>query len=423
MPEVMLIAALGLLACVIILQIISFKRSSGLPQISNRLDMLEKSSERAERAFREETANSREESGKQSQNLREEVSSTIKGAGDTQIKTLTEMSKNQQGQLESLRAIVEQKLTQLQEDNAKKLEQMRQTVDEKLQGTLEKRLSESFKLVSERLEQVYQGLGEMRVLAAGVGDLKKVLTNVKVRGTWGEIQLGNLLEQALSPEQFESNVATKEGGNERVEFAVKLPGRDGQSGGNVWLPIDAKFPKEDYDRLIEASERADPAGVEEAGKQLELRIKASARDICEKYLNPPTTTDFGIMFLPSEGLYAEVLRRPGLVEGLQRDFRVNVSGPTTLLALLNSLQMGFRTLAIQKRSSDVWLILGAIKTEFGKFGDVINKVQKKLTEASNVIDSAAVRTRAIERKLRDVEQLPADRAESLIGIDAKDPKE
>jgi DNA recombination protein RmuC len=288
---------------------------------------------------------------------------------------------------------------------------------------LEKRLGESFRQVSERLEQVHKGLGEMQNLAIGVGDLKKVLTNVKTRGTWGEMQLGNLLEQILTPEQYAQNVATKQGSAERVEFAIKLPGRDTHDGKTVWLPIDAKFPKEDYERLVEASERADADAVEQAAKQLELRIKAEAGDIRDKYIDPPNTTDFGILFLPTESLYAEVLRRNGLMETLQREFRVVVTGPTTLAALLNSLQMGFRTLAIEKRSSEVWAVLGAIKTEFGKFGGIIEKVQKKLQEASNVIDTAATRTRTIERKLRTVEGLPTNEATALLGEAETEPSE
>jgi DNA recombination protein RmuC len=255
----------------------------------------------------------------------------------------------------------------------------------------------------------------MQTLASGVGDLKKVLTNIKVRGTWGEMQLGNLLEQILAPEQYDQNVQTKPDSGERVEFALKLPGRDERDGEAVWLPIDAKFPKEDYERLVDASERGDPEAVEEAGKQLENRIKLEAKDIRDKYIDPPHTTDFGILYLSTEGLYAEVLRRPGLMTTLQRDYRVNVTGPTTLAALLNSLQMGFRTLAIQKRSSEVWNLLGAIKGEFKKFGEVIEKVETKIREAGNVIEKAKTRSRAIERKLRGVEELPAPAAQAILG--------
>jgi DNA recombination protein RmuC len=290
---------------------------------------------------------------------------------------------------------------------------MRATVDEKLQGTLEKRLGESFKQVSERLEQVYKGLGEMQSLAAGVGDLKKVLTNVKTRGTWGEVQLGAMLEQVLTPDQYAANVAVKEGG-ERVEFAIKLPGRGEDEKEVVWLPVDAKFPVEDYQRLMDAQEKADAESAEGAAKQLETRIKQCAGDICSKYLNPPKTTDFGILFLPTEGLFAEVIRRTGLVEFVQRECRVVIAGPTTLWALLNSLQMGFRTLAIQQRSSEVWNLLSAVKTEWTKYGDVLTKVQKKIHEASETIEQAQTRTRAIGRKLKDVQELPVAEAKAAL---------
>jgi len=305
----------------------------------------------------------------------------------------------------------------MQIDNAKQLEQMRQTVDEKLQGTLEKRLGESFKQVSERLELVHKGLGEMQTLATGVGDLKKVLTNVKTRGTWGEVQLGALLEQVLNPDQFATNVATKDGG-ERVEFAIKLPGQGADKDETIWLPIDAKFPVEDYQRLIEAQERADVEGVEVAGKQLENRVKACARDICGKYLDPPKTTDFGILFLPIEGLFAEVIRRTGLTEAIQRECRVVIAGPTTLWSILNSLQMGFRTLAIQKRSSEVWNLLAAVKTEWTKYGDVLDAVQTKLHQVSDTIEKAKVRSRAVGRKLKDVQELPTGEATALLPLDA-----
>jgi DNA recombination protein RmuC len=305
-----------------------------------------------------------------------------------------------------MRQTVAEGLRTLQEDNSRKLEQMRAVVDEKLQSTLEKRLGESFRQVSERLEQVYKGLGEMRSLATGVGDLKKVLTNVKTRGTWGEIQLGNILEQILTPEQYDVNVVTKKNSNERVEFAIRLPGPNSDRDRVVWLPIDSKFPQEDYQRLMDAQEAADKDLAEKSIKSLEIRIKAEAKDIKEKYIDPPNTTDFGIMFLPVEGLYAEVLRRPGLCDTLQRDHRIVVTGPTTLAALLNSLQMGFRTLVIEKRSSEVWELLGMVKTEFGKFGEVLSKTKKKLQEASNTIGMAEVRSRAIERKLKKVQEVP-----------------
>jgi DNA recombination protein RmuC len=289
-------------------------------------------------------------------------------------------------------------------------------VDEKLQSALEKRLTESFNLVSERLEAVQRGLGEMQDLANGVGDLKRVLTNVKARGTWGEVQLGALLEQVLTPDQYDRNVKTSETSDEMVEFAVKLPGPEEDPDSPVWLPIDAKFPQEDYLRLVDAARGADAEAVEEATASLVRSVVGSAKDIHEKYLNPPATTDFAIMFLPTEGLYAEVLRQPGLLEDIQLKHRVVIAGPTTLAAILNSLRMGFRTLAIEKRSSEVWQVLGAVKTEFDKFGEVLKKVKKQLTTLSNTIDKTEVRTRAMERKLREVEQLPSDSAESILGL-------
>jgi DNA recombination protein RmuC len=327
------------------------------------------------------------------------------------------MSVNAQQQ-ETLRQVVATRLQQIQEDNTKRLDQMRATVDEKLQGTLEKRLGESFKHVSERLEQVHKGLGEMQNLATGVGDLKRVLTNVKSRGGWGEIQLEAILEHLLAPEQFARNVKIGEISGEVVEFALRLPGRGG--GEEVWLPIDAKFPLEDYERLVEAQEKCHTEALETAAKNLTLRIKAEAKTISAKYVAPPKTTDFAILFLPNEGLYAEVIRRPGLVEAIQRDHRVVVAGPTTFAALLNSLQMGFRTLAIQKRSSEVWNLLGAVKTEFGKFGDILAGVKKKLEQASQTMDDAARRSRAIERKLQVVQELPGEESGSLLPNESSD---
>lgn len=329
----------------------------------------------------------------------------------TQLANLTEKNEKKS---DELRTVVEGRLAQLQSDNASKLEEMRRTVDEKLQGTLDKRLGESFKLVSDRLEQVHKGLGEMQSLASGVGDLRRVLTNVKTRGTWGEMQLGNLLDQILTPDQYGRNVRTNPGGGETVEFAIKLPGPDEHDEKVVWLPIDVKFPKEDYELLVDASERCDAEGVEEATKSLERGVRLQARLIRSKYLAPPHTTDFGLLYLPTEGLYAEVLRRPGLVDSIQREQRVVVVGPTTLAALLNSLQMGFRTLAIQKRSSEVWRVLGAVKTEFGKFGDMLDKVKKKLDETGNTIEDAVHRSRQIEKKLRNVEALPVDEGVALL---------
>jgi len=363
---------------------------------------------------------------------RDELQQSLKMSSDSIVRSVGEISatqhvylenvSNRVGQLtqtseqrmDALKAAVETRLQAIQEDNARRLEQMRQTVDEKLQGTLEKRLGDSFRLVSERLELVQKGLGEMRELANGVGDLKRVLTNVKTRGTWGEIQLGALLEQMLTPEQYGVNVATRPGSQDRVEFAVKLPGRDEMEGGVVWMPIDAKFPKEDYERLLAAQDRADPVLAEESSKRLEEQIKRFARDIRDKYVSPPHTTDFAVLFLPVEGLYAEVIRRIGLVESLQQDCRVVVAGPTTLAALLNALQMGFRTLAIQKRSSEVWKLLGAIKTEFGRFSEHLEAVQKKLSQASNSIEDAARKSRTIQRRLREVHELPATDAQALL---------
>jgi DNA recombination protein RmuC len=326
------------------------------------------------------------------------------------------------GQVEGLKGTVESRLSKIQDDNARRLEEMRRTVDEKLEDTLGRRFRESFSGVQELLERVTKGIGEMQILASGVGDLKRVLTNVKARGTWGEVQLGNILEQFLTADQYEKNVATRPGSAEVVEYAVKLPGRDDMEGRVVWLPIDAKFPKEDYERLVEAAERADAAAVDESSRRLDVRIKAEAKNIRDKYIEPPHTTDFGILFLPTEGLYAEVLRRPGLADALQRDFRVTVAGPTTIAAILTSLQMGFRTLQIEKRSSEVWNVLRAVKTEFGKFGDVLGKVQKKLEEAGNVIDAAHRRTRAMDRKLRDVEGLPPAEAQALLGAGEESPE-
>lgn len=327
---------------------------------------------------------------------------------------LDRLTKTNEDKLAEMRATLEAKLKELQTGNEAKLEQMRLTVDEKLHKTLETRLGESFKLVSERLEAVHKGLGDMQTLAADVGNLQKVLTNVKARGTWGEVQLENLLEQMLTAEQYAKNVATKPGSSERVEFAIRLPGRTGDDQP-VWLPIDAKFPREDYERLLEAEDRADAVVAEAAAKQLEIRIRDEAKKIHEKYIAPPYTTDFGLLFLPIEGLYAEVLRRPGLTDRLQREYRVTVAGPTTLAALLNSLQMGFRTLAIEKRSSEVWQVLGAVKTEFGKFGELLARTKKQLDTVSSTLGDAESKSRTIERKLRNVEQLSDPQAHALLG--------
>jgi len=327
-----------------------------------------------------------------------------------------------QAQTEALQQLsdkVEQKLTAIQSDNEKKLEQMRATVDEKLHATLEQRLGESFKQVADRLEQVHKGLGEMQTLARDVGSLSRVLTNVKTRGIYGEVQLAGLLEQVFTAEQYARNVATIPGSSERVEFAIRLPGQR-DDGEPLWLPIDAKFPREDYERLLDAQERADAPGVEAAAKAIETRLRAEARTIREKYIAPPHTTDFGILFVPTEGLYAEALRRPGLLEALQREHKVMLAGPTTLLATLTSLQMGFRTLALEKRSAEVWEVLGAVKTEFGKFGEVLAKTKKKLDEASQTIDLAETRTRAMTRKLKSVEALPDAVAQKLLHLGQPD---
>jgi len=346
-------------------------------EIIRRLEMLD-------RGLRDEFSRNREEGASAAKSQREELGKSLEG----------------------VRAIVDLRLKELQQDNAKQIDKMRATVDEKLQGTLEKRLGESFKLVSDRLEQVHKGLGAMQQLASDVGGLQKVLSNVKMRGGWGEVQLGSLLEQVLTADQFARNVKTRDESAERVEFAIKLPGDE--NGAPVWLPIDAKFPTEDYQRLLAAQDKGDVVAIDDAMKSLETQLKKSAKDICQKYINPPRTTDFALMFLPTEGLYAEAIRRVGLVEQVQRDCRVIFAGPTTLAALLNSLQMGFRTLAIQKRSSEVWNLLAAVKTEFGKFGEALSAVKDKLDQAARHVDTVAVRSRAITKKLRDVEELPSN---------------
>ncbi len=349
-----------------------------------KIELLERAQERSERMVREEMARSREEGANAAKAQREELTKS----------------------LESVRSVVDLRLKQLQEDNSTQIDKMRATVDEKLQGTLEKRLGESFKLVSDRLEQVHQGLGAMQQLASDVGGLQRVLTNVKTRGGWSEWQLGVLLEEMLTPEQFAKNMKTRDDTDERVEFAIKLPGDD--NGAPVWLPVDAKFPMEHYERLTAAQESGDSTAVDAAMKTLETQLKRCAKDICDKYINPPKTTDFALLFLPSEGLYAEAIRRVGLVQNVQRDCRVTFVGPTTLAALLNSLQMGFRTLAIQKRSSEVWNRLAEVKTEFGKFGEALSAVKEKIDQASRKIEDVNVRSRVITKKLRDVEELPSN---------------
>ncbi|RZA33439.1 MAG: DNA recombination protein RmuC [Lysobacteraceae bacterium] len=353
---------------------------------------------------------------------REEQARALKRFADTLQLTLSNLTESNAQRMLEVRGTLETKIRDLQADNAKRLEEMRQTVDEKLHATLETRLTESFRQVSERLEKVHQGLGEMQQLAIGVGDLKRVLTNVKTRGTWGEVQLEMLLEQVLTVDQYAKNVETIPGTGARVEFAIKLPGVvDG--GPPLWLPIDAKFPKEQYERLLEAAETADADGVARFGAELERAVRGEAKTICEKYVSPPQTTDFAILFLPTEGLYAEVMRRPGLADDLQRSLRVTIAGPSTLSALLNSLQMGFRTLALEKRSSEVWQVLGAVKTEFTKFGDVLAATKATLEKAAKNIESAEVRSRQMARKLKSVEALPAEAAQLMLGPDRLDTDE
>jgi DNA recombination protein RmuC len=347
-------------------------------ELSKRLEMID-------RSLRDEFSRNREEAGAAAKNQREELARSLEG----------------------VRSIVDVRLQQLQDDNAKQIDKMRATVDEKLQGTLEKRLGESFKLVSDRLEQVHQGLGAMQQLASDVGGLQRVLTNVKTRGGWSEWQLGDLLEDMLPADRVAKNMKTRDDTDDRVEFAIKFPGKD-DNEAPVWLPIDAKFPMEHYERLAEAQEKADITGVETATKVLETQLKRCAKDICEKYINPPKTTNFALLFLPSEGLYAEAIRRVGLVQNVQRDCRVTFVGPTTLAALLNSLQMGFQTLAIQKQSSQVWRLLAGVKTEFGKFGEALSAVRDKLDQAARKMDDVDVRSRKITKQLQKVEELPAN---------------
>jgi DNA recombination protein RmuC len=370
--------------------------------------------ERLDKSFRDELTRNREELSMVGKFQREELNNAIKLFSDQLYDQLSKLIQSNEQKFDKLQNRVENQLKDIQENNSKKLDEMRHTVDEKLHSTLEKRLGESFKLVSERLEQVYKGLGDMQELARGVGDLKNVLSNVKTRGGWGEIQLENLIEQMLTRDQFEKQVSTKKGSNDKVEIAIKLPGRENTKSEIVWLPIDAKFPIEDYQRLLDAQEKNNITLIGEAQKGIETRIKLEAKKIAEKYLDPPNTTDFAIMFLPIEGLYAEVLRKPGLTEMLQREYRVTISGPTTLAALLNSLQMGFRTLAIEKRTSEVWKVLGSVQKEFENFGNLLEKTQKKLQEASNTIDEAAKSTRKIEKQLNKVQSLPSSEDQKLL---------
>ncbi len=436
MTETLLIVAVVLLLVVIGVQVALFFRKVqiDLSPVTQAFQSVEKAQERTEKAVREEVAANRTELAKTLKGVGDSLNQQLGLQSQANSKTINDFVHWQRGQfaavveqlknltdsnekrLDAVRTTLEQKLKSMQDDNTKQLEEMRKTVDEKLQGTLEKRLGESFKLVSERLEAVHKGLGEMQTLATGVGDLKKVLTNVKTRGTWGEVQLGMLLEEVLTPEQFDTNVATK-GDSERVEFAIRLPGRGDDKDEIVWLPIDAKFPVEDYQRLVEAQEQGDNEAMDAASKQLETRIKGCALDICTKYLSPPKTTDFGILFLPTEGLFAEVVRRPGLAEAIQRNHRVVIAGPTTLWSILNSLQMGFRTMAIQQRSSEVWSLLSAVKTEFGKYATVLDQVKEKLRQASDKIEDVAVRSRAIGRKLKKVEELPVGDADKVLMLE------
>ena len=435
MNTIFLILILLLLAAVLM---ILLRRSSGgdasaLTDLGKRLEQLQSSQlqlqalqSQLHSTLSQELAANRTETSSQSREGRTELLGLLEVMGKTQTERLKAFSDelgkltgSNEAKLEGIRQIVEGKLKELREDNGQRLEEMRRTVDEKLQSTLEKRLGESFQLVSERLEKVHQGLGEMQNLAAGVGDLKKVLTNVKTRGNWGEVQLGALLEQMLTPSQYERNVCPNPSTREVVEFAIRLPGK-GEGDSPVWLPVDAKFFVEDYKRLHEAQERADLAAIEESTKALRDAVLKCAKDISTKYLNPPDTTDFGIMFVPTEGLFAELLRIPGVVEELQAKHRVVLAGPTTFAALLNSLQMGFRTLTIQKQSSEVWKTLGLVKTEFSKFGDSLEAVKKSLQAATNKIEQVGTRSRAVERSLRKVEELPgglpADPVSEMLGL-------
>jgi DNA recombination protein RmuC len=462
--EILLMILLVVVVLILLLQVAATLRGRGEAGSSAKLDALKEDGARLERALREEQRGGREElqqsfervrghlreqltgmSQQQAERIdgfaqrlgvltertdaglqaltqrladdarksREESTLTLNRFGDLLQQRLVALTADNEKRMGEVRATLEAKLGAIQQDNAAKLEQMRATVDEKLQTTLETRLGQSFKLVSDRLEAVQRGLGEMQNLATGVGDLKRVLSNVKRRGILGEVQLGSLLEDLLTIEQYAGNVATVPGSNERVEYAIRMPGQD--DGENVYLPIDSKFPVEDYQRLLEAQDAADVEAAAVAGRALEVRMREEAKRIRTKYVAPPHTTDFAVLFLPTEGLYAEVLRRPGLFESLQREQRVMVAGPTTLSALLNSLQMGFRTLAIAKRSSEVWKLLGAVKSEFGKFGLVLEKAERQLNTVSKSIGEASKKTRTIERRLRGVESLSGESAQELLG--------
>jgi DNA recombination protein RmuC len=429
--EFLILAAL--LAVVVVLQLLLFARGrGGHAQHFERVEReLRHETQASSQAVRQEVAASlaqyhaatvqqletmRQQIQLHSASGREEQARSLKRFADTLQQTLGTLTESNAQRMLEVRATLETRIRDLQSDNAKRLEEMRQTVDEKLHATLETRLTESFRQVSERLEKVHQGLGEMQQLAVGVGDLKRVLTNVKTRGTWGEVQLEMLLEQVLTVDQYAKNVETVAGSGARVEFAIKLPGVvDG--GAPLWLPIDAKFPKEQYERLLDAADRADAEGATRAGAELERAVRLEAKTICEKYVSPPQTTDFAILFLPTEGLYAEVMRRPGVADDLQRTLRVTIAGPSTLSAILSSLQMGFRTLALEKRSSEVWQVLGAVKTEFGKFGDVLAATKLTLERAAKNIENAEVRSRQMARKLKSVEALPTEAAQLLLGAE------
>ncbi len=429
--QVLLIACLSLCAVNLFLLLALWlrKAASNAADLRPQFEALEKNQEKLESRLKDEIAKNRSEAGQSAQQAREEsaknlnvfsqsvlagmtnVSNLQKNQLDTFSQQLSQLTKLNEEKLEKVRSVVEERLKHLQEENSQKLEKMRETVGETLHSTLEKRLGESFRLVSTQLEQVYKGLGEMQTLASGVGDLKKILSNVKTRGTFGEGQLANLLSEILTPEQYEKNVITKKGSRDPVEFAIKTPGHDGRI---VYLPIDAKFPTEDYERLQAAQEAGNPLLIEEAGKALENRLKFEAKNIRDKYIDPPNTTDFAFLFLPTESLYAEVLRRPGLADLLRRQHKVVLTGPMTILALLNSLQMGFRTLAVEKRAGEIWNLLGTVKTEFRVFGDFLDKTHKKLQEASSSIEDAARKSRTIERKLKDVQELPASSSTPLL---------
>jgi DNA recombination protein RmuC len=395
-------------------QVVRAEQREGRGELRQQLDSLSRQQEQRIDGFGARLEQLRETLNEDARKARAEHAQALRDFASSLDQRIGELTRNNETRLGEMRATLEARLRDLQADNAARLEQMRATVDEKLHATLETRLTESFGNVTTMLAQVHQGLGDMHKLAADVGGLQRVLTNVKSRGVFGEVQLAGLLEQVFAPDQYASNVATVPGSNDRVEFAVRFPGSNGEAP--VWLPIDAKFPREDFERLLDAQERADLDAARAAGDALERRVRQEAARICDKYVSAPHTTEFAILFLPTEGLYAEVLRRPGLVESLQRDCRIAVAGPTTLLALMTSFQMGFRTLAIEKRSSEVRKTLSAVKTEFGKFGVVLTSVKKKLDEASNKLEQTSVRARAMDRALRDVEALPSGESEQLLGV-------